>query len=89
MKKDLRTRIAEGEFTSKLDYGKTSKSRKAWRNDTERLVGLFKQALLEELNIEDKNHIEAEILWKMAWNNGQATSFYEVLDNAKRFLARL
>jgi hypothetical protein len=83
MKKDLRTRIAEGEFTSKLDYGKTSESRKAWREDTQHLTGVFKQAVLEELGIE--NHPKAPILWKLAWEAGHNSSFYDVLSHAEDF----
>jgi hypothetical protein len=87
MKPDIKTRIAKGEFSSKLPYGDTPESRKAWRVDTYHLEeDVFRAALLVELGIED--HPKAGRLWRMAWEKQHHGGLYAVFDEAE-YLSQL
>jgi hypothetical protein len=61
-------------YTNKMDY-KTNKQ--VYREETNRLLKIFKQDLFEELEIIDNP--KKDLLWGKAWNFGHSAGLNEIL----------
>lgn len=79
--------IAEGVYETKIKYqpGKAAKEqREAYHADRGRLRDLFRDDLLKENGIVD--HPKAQVLWELAWEEGHANGYIEVVMYFEKFL---
>lgn len=79
--------IAEGVYESKIKYqsGKAAKpQREEYHADRDRLRDLFRDDLFKENDL--INHPKAQVLWELAWEEGHANGYAEVVMYFEKFL---
>jgi hypothetical protein len=82
----LSEKIHQNAYTTNLPYpmGRSDEdmeARRAYRVDQARLDAQFKADVLEDLGL--TNHPKADVLWRMAWENGKGSGSYSVYSEAQ------
>lgn len=73
--------------SSQEDWPRQQELRRAYREDTQRLIEVFKADLIEENGF--TGHPKANALFNLAWGHGHANGFQEVASYFEEFMILL